>query len=235
MTKYYSIKYRFYSTAVADILKAIQGGSYGGAFVLTFCCIDYMGLALHPDRENTREDFKEFINSYLTKVNPDYKNLAESLYAIRCSLVHSYGESNASKKTKITPQFRYDIALLSNSHLNILFQESSNNKLEIYLSDFVSEVIASVELFFREQMSNTNDLRIWGDKLFYPQGQKQAERAISIKKGESINHSLIHPFLLTFDIEKNLLKNKIAIKTEIEKIMNKTKMETASFSKSKNI
>ena len=91
-TEFFLIKHRFYSTVIADILKAIQGGSYGGAFVLTFCCIDYMSFAMQPNKEkNTSGDFKAFIRKYLVPINEKYLEYESQLYAFRCSLVHTYG------------------------------------------------------------------------------------------------------------------------------------------------
>ena len=93
MTKIYNYKickYDFFNTAIADILRAIDGGSLMGSLILCFCCIDYMGLALNPAKKNTRNEFKQFVRDYFAAVNVKYQNLDTQIYAIRNSLVHSY-------------------------------------------------------------------------------------------------------------------------------------------------
>jgi hypothetical protein len=46
-------KFDFFDTAIADILRAIDGRALMGAFILSFCCIDYMGMAMKPRKEQT--------------------------------------------------------------------------------------------------------------------------------------------------------------------------------------
>ena len=145
-TDYNLLKYKFYSTVIADILKAVDGGSFGGAFILSFCCIDYLGkpLAMQGSKaKNDKNDYKNFISNYLAKVNTNYSSLHDQLYAVRCSLVHTYGESDATRTLQITPQFLFGDLL--SDHLRF---DTTANKLHISLSDFISELISATQLFF---------------------------------------------------------------------------------------
>ena len=78
-------KYDFFDTAIADILRAIDGGSLMGSFILSFCCIDYMGLALDPTKKNTRSDFQSFVREYLGAINPKYQTLQKIFVTSLCS------------------------------------------------------------------------------------------------------------------------------------------------------
>ncbi|MFN8143538.1 MAG: hypothetical protein U0073_03875 [Bacteroidia bacterium] len=127
------IKYQFYSTVIADILKAVDGGSFGGAFVLSFCCIDYLGkpLTMNGIKANSgKNEYKRFISHYLTKVNKNYGGLHDQLYAIRCSLVHTYGESDASQAIKIKPQFLFGDTLFD--HLRFETKQIVHQLIGLY-------------------------------------------------------------------------------------------------------
>jgi len=72
--------------ALADIHRALSGGSKIGAVILASCLIDAMaGFRVGKDTEG--DDYKSFIRTYMKGYNPDalYKDL-------RCKLVHSYSE-----------------------------------------------------------------------------------------------------------------------------------------------
>lgn len=217
-TEGFLIQHRFYSTVVADILKAIQGGSFGGAFVLSFCCIDYMGLALNPSKaSNTNVDFKNFVATYMTQVNQNYSGYEEHLYAMRCSLVHTYGESVATKKLNFTPQFRFMTSPFDYHHLTY---SNTENKFTVNLSNFVSEIIIAVELFFRNNNNSFDNLKLWSSKLYYPQGLAEwAERNLILQRGK-LKYQNIHPFLETLDEEFDLIQNCSKIQLQIEAAMN---------------
>jgi hypothetical protein len=205
------LKYQFYSTVIADILKAIEGGSFGGAFILSFCCIDYMGNPLAQGAgkaKNDKNDYKNFITDYLSEVNSKYSNLTEQLYAIRCSLVHTYGESDATRTLEIIPQFLFG-DLLSNH----LWFDTAENKLHISLSDFISDLILAIHLFFMRISKAKID---WLPKLYYPQNIKAFLDIQRIKNGHPIVYKSIHPFLEIFDKENDTTHIRTTIKNIIE-------------------
>lgn len=215
-TDFFLIKHRFYSTVIADILKAIQGGSFGGAFILSFCCIDYMSVAMQPNKDkNTNEDFKSFIRTYLTPINDKYSSYENELYAFRCSLVHTYGQSDATKKLNIIPQFGYNLPPFED-HLHF---SPAKNKLTLNLSNFVSELICAVELFFKSSEDNIDNLKVWANKLYYPQGLGELLERKLIRENKAIKHENIHPYLATFDKELNMINNCADLKEKIENDM----------------
>ncbi|RHX85546.1 hypothetical protein DLM75_20315 [Leptospira stimsonii] len=62
-----------------------------------------MGLAINPGQKNTKGEFKKFITDHMSKANPDYSDpqVADEIYAVRNSLVHSYGDSDATAKLNL--------------------------------------------------------------------------------------------------------------------------------------
>lgn len=90
------LKKCFFDTAIADIYRAIRGGSLIGAFTLSMCSVDamaYLSDAL-PDKGN-RENFEKWIQDWVTPLNS--KCRPEVLYAVRCGLVHTYGYAERMK------------------------------------------------------------------------------------------------------------------------------------------
>lgn len=87
------VKRNFFDTAVADVYRAIDGGSLMGAFVLTSCLIDYGGAIM---TRNSNHRMSKWINKYLKPQNPLYgiTELQEDLIHIRHGLIHSYGSFN---------------------------------------------------------------------------------------------------------------------------------------------
>lgn len=84
------LKRNFYNTAVADILRAIDGGSQVGAFVLNFCLIDYANWIEFGSQP---EGYKRWLEKYIMPISFNYQGKAEELYSVRNGLVHSYGPS----------------------------------------------------------------------------------------------------------------------------------------------
>lgn len=197
------VKYKLYSLVIADILKAEENGAFGGAFLLSFCCVDYFSLplALMNNTERTgKDEFKFFIKNYMSQVNNKYSHLFDEFYAIRCSLVHTYGESSATRALEITPQF-----IFANPCDEHLLFNNRNNKLTISLSDFISELIAAIECFFKTKVED-EVLNIWDSKLYYPQNDKAFHDFDRLKNGENIPYNSIHKYLEIFDKEPDIKK-----------------------------
>jgi hypothetical protein len=87
-----NLKRNFFNTAVADIYRAIDGGSLVGSFILTFCLMDYLTWIEYGEE---RKGFNSFIKERLVPLNFSYTDNDEELYSIRNGLVHSYGPSRA--------------------------------------------------------------------------------------------------------------------------------------------
>lgn len=189
------IKYNFFSTAINDILKALQGRSLTGAFILTFCGMDYMGLALHPGRKNTKNDFKEYVKYHMGKYDPRYIQYADHLYAIRCSLVHSYGPSNAIK------ELDFGVFLMYYEPLRIhhLLMEKENDTLKLYvvLPELVSDYIFSVIDFFEE--NKDQDFSVWLRQLFFVTGWSSTMSRKAILDKGYFEYGEINSLLTVFD------------------------------------
>jgi hypothetical protein len=163
-------KFDFFDTAVADILRAIDGGSLMGSFVLSFCCIDYMGMAINPNKQkNSSVEFKQFVTDYLGAINPKYQNLSEYIWAVRNSLIHVYGESDATAKMNIG-------FVCSHEHPEYHLRLIKDPKEQIWLNlpDFVSELVAAIEHFFRSNKTNDALFQTWYSKLLIISGATTA-------------------------------------------------------------
>lgn len=156
------LKFDFFDTAVADIFRAMDGGSILGSYILAFCCIDYMGVAYDPKVKNTRTQFKNFVKEYMGEVNSEYKDLSEHIYAVRNSLVHSYGSSDATEKLNLVPRFSH---LHPELHLAVT-KIDDKEIIHFNLPEFVSELVAAIELFFRTKIGLNDNSIIWHLKLF---------------------------------------------------------------------
>ena len=86
------IKLNLFDMAIGDIIRAIKGGSLVGSFILSFCLIDYLAGIY---RKNTSGYFKKIISKYFENYVPGY------VWAIRCSLIHTYGIGEAMKEEKL--------------------------------------------------------------------------------------------------------------------------------------
>ena len=163
-------KFDFFDTAVADILRAIDGGSLMGSFVLSFCCIDYMGMAINPSkRKNSSQEFKQFVSDYLATVNPKYKNLTNHIWAVRNSLIHVYGQSDATARMNIGFVCSHKEP---DQHLRII--HNPNQQICLNLPDFVSELVAAIEHFFRTNKGNEPLFQTWYSKLLIISGATTA-------------------------------------------------------------
>lgn len=94
------IKYSFFDMSIADIFRAIRGGSLLGAFTQSMCSIDAMAYLYNALPDNTnRENYEEWVKVFIVPLNKDCD--PQILYAIRCGLVHTYGYSERMKKVRM--------------------------------------------------------------------------------------------------------------------------------------
>lgn len=189
------VQYKFYSSIISDILKTLNCGALTGAYILSFCCIDYMGLAINPDKKNVKTDFINFIEQYLGRINKNYQLYASQLYAIRCSLVHTYGPSNATQELDFMPHLMFH----TTSYLHLRMEnEEGENILYVVLSDFISDLITSITIFF-DEISNPEHFEIWNGKLFYDTGLESVIKLNELRDTNSFQFYKIHPILEAID------------------------------------
>jgi hypothetical protein len=184
-------KYDFFDTAIADILRAIDGDCLLGSLILSFCTIDYMGLALNPNKKNTGSDFKKFVKVYMGSINPKYLGISEQIWAVRNSLVHTYGKSDATEKMNLDFQLSHQDP---ERHLDIV-RDGERQKILINLPEFVSEIIAAVEKLFRDNAENDVLLKCWYEKLLIIQGADAVLQRILTLVTDIIPHSQSHKLL----------------------------------------
>ncbi|BDA80165.1 hypothetical protein LPTSP3_g30950 [Leptospira kobayashii] len=190
-------KHDFFDTAVADILRAIDGGSLMGSIILSMCCIDYMGLAMNPEKKNTKSDFKNFITEHMSQANTIYSDpdIADVLYAVRNSLIHSYGKSDATENLKL------DFVIDQNRFENHLAVVTSGNRrcFYLYLPHFVAELIAGVEHFFRKSAITQASLHKWYSNLLLVLGVSGSSYRFDVEITPGNIHSRSHRFLEVLD------------------------------------
>jgi hypothetical protein len=134
------LRKRFFDTAVADVLRAIDGGSLIGANTLSLCVIDYLSY-LRPKSPTggVKENYRSILDDYLMKIDPRYDSAR--IYALRCALVHTYAEAEEMKRAKVKGyQFK---------HKNPAYHLSgADGILRLNADTFVADVIWAVHLAF---------------------------------------------------------------------------------------
>ncbi len=143
-------KRNFFNTAIADILRAIDGCSKIGAFTLTFCLIDYLAWLEFGHTADLKGHFSKWVQKRLTPHYIFYKNYGEELYSVRCALVHTYGPS----KEMINQKFQgYQ---LHAEYVGMHLQKVNSGVLKLCLYSLLTDVIYAAHLFFEELNKNAN-------------------------------------------------------------------------------
>jgi len=204
---YNILKSDFFDTAVADVLRAVDGGAGMGSFILALCCVDYMGLALSPSKEeNTSADFKLFITSYMASINPSYTDKADMIWAVRCGLAHVYGASSKQVKRDFDFKLAPDQPDL---HLRLITHASGKKEFWINLPAFIAELIASVESFFRDKKGNDAQLLQWASRLLVLSGAGPGLWRLGVLNTGHPSHKASHPFLALLDNDPPLTPQEI--------------------------
>lgn len=190
-------KHDFLDAVVADIFRSIQGRAFGGAFVQCFCAIDYMGLAMNPALvKNTSAEFQSFVSKYLTVANPAYSNLQDELWAVRNSLIHTYGQSMATRNRNVSLRFT---AEEPGNHLSVVASPLGSKTFHLNLPDFVGELVTGIELFFKSSVQNLSSLETWHSQLLLIRSLDSAAARLAVHTG-GLKHGVIHPWLSALDI-----------------------------------
>jgi hypothetical protein len=94
-------KRNFFHTAIADIYRAIDGKSYRGSFILTFCLIDYLTWLEFGHTAELRNNYIKWVEKRLVPINILYTNKGDELNSVSCALIHTYGPSKQMMKDMI--------------------------------------------------------------------------------------------------------------------------------------
>lgn len=196
--KFNSLKIDFYSATVRNILNCCSIDMHMVAMILALCTINYIGIPMKW-KKSTAELYKTFLAQHMSLVNPKYKDIAvqRAIYAIRCSLVHSFGFGKSLKRSKIQPVF-----IIGNNcykeHLQFFKNEKGKKCIYISIFDFISETIAGVEAFFRIR-PDSQSLTEWYKNLFIMNDISGLFNKAICLSGDQIVYKNIHSFLSILD------------------------------------
>lgn len=145
------LKQCFFDTAIADIYRAIRGGSLIGAFTLSMCSVDAMAYLSNvlPNKGN-RENFEKWIQDWMTPLNS--KCRPDVLYAVRCGLVHTYGYAERMGAIGIQG------FSLTHNHPAQHWTQPNPNTVVLNLDSLVAEVTIAAYHFFGQLQENETDL-----------------------------------------------------------------------------
>jgi hypothetical protein len=65
------LRKRFADTAVADVLRAVDGGAEMGANALALCLPDYLSYLRDPSPLHNKRKYKKVVQDYLAPSTPD--------------------------------------------------------------------------------------------------------------------------------------------------------------------
>lgn len=189
-----SYKKNFFNGAVAEVLRAWDGGSIVGTFTLTFCLIDYMAWVEFKDGSN---GFKKWIREYLIPINFMYTGKDQQLLSIRHGLIHSYGPSAS---IEFGNGKGYLLLKFDGMHMNYFNHGKVSLHIDIYY--FFTEVVTGIHTAFKNFK-----------KSITPEQQDRLQKQIFIyeKYLDEMFYSDMHPALNAFDnkeVNLDMLKAK---------------------------
>jgi hypothetical protein len=184
---YQNCKKEFYATCVADILKAIDGGSFVGALTLCLLSIDYAGMGIDSKEmvNNKSQCFKRFIEDYLSQIDLEYKERLKELKYMRNVLSHTYGSTeDVMNYEKVGLEYIFRSSRNNPNKNGVTLKrmvESSSYLLEIHIPNFIGDYICAVNIFFenmeQDLEKNGSNLKLWYDQR--------------IRNHEDIDYSLV--------------------------------------------
>lgn len=204
-TNFNYLKSDFYSAILREILNGCAVGLYMSSLIMTLCCIDYMGIPLSGNCQNTNKHFKIFLEKYMSEANDKYLDttVQDIIYAIRCSLVHSFGDADALQKINIIPIF--EVGSEESEHLLREKDEKGNDIIRVSVFHFISETIAGVEKFFRE-VTDATILVEWYRRLYILGGVAGPLNKLQTVPNGNIVYKNIHPLLDKLDDTNSSIK-----------------------------
>lgn len=155
-----ALRKRFIDTAVGEMLRAVDGRAVMGSVTLGFCIIDYLAYLRRTSKGN-RANYEQIVRDYLVPIDSRYD--PKEMYALRCSLVHTYREADAMKAAKLEGFFfmhrRPDVHL-----------QHDRKTVTLNADSFVTEVVWAVYTFFKD---------VDGDAAV----EKRADTLIAVRNG----------------------------------------------------
>lgn len=172
-TNFSMVKHCFFDTAIADIFRAIRGGSLMGAFTQSMCAIDAMAYLRNAlPGKGSRLNFMKWTEDWIVPLNNNCR--PDVLYALRCGLVHTYGYADAMRKCGIQG-FSY-----VHNQSNLHWLQSQPNTYSVNLDSHIAEVTVAAFTFFDNLSSICTKDAVWANdvatriqNLIYVQGYFQ--------------------------------------------------------------
>ena len=153
----------FFDTAVGDVLRAMDGLSLVGAFVLSLCVIDYLSFlkSSEPTEREVGENYKSMTKEYLN-IRPEKKYDPEWLWKLRNALIHNYGPAKIYKDI-VSPEYQLT-DLESKYHL----EKTREGATILNVESFVTDIVWCAKIFFDDAKNgklDRNTIEENGDKL----------------------------------------------------------------------
>jgi hypothetical protein len=142
-------KRNFFNTAIADVYRALDGGSHVGSFILTLCLIDQLTWV---EFGYQKKAFNQWVEKRLLSLNIFYTGKTEELYSVRCGLIHSYGPS----QKLLDRQFEGYLLRFCSPELHL--QRINSGVLHICLYSLLTETTFAAHCTFEDlKKSATNE------------------------------------------------------------------------------
>ena len=203
-------KVSFYQTIIREILNSVAQGNMMSALLMGLCTIDYMSVPIALPDKNTKKHFKKFLEDYMAQANNKYSEteIQDYIYAIRCSMVHVFGDSDATNDSNIIPHFFID-RLTNDNHLLKIENENDEERFFVSIPNFIGEIVAGVTEYFKQNDANMATIApAWGKKIYWLGGCGSVNLLTSVSCN-TIIYKNIHPFLTVID-EKSKSAKEIA-------------------------
>jgi hypothetical protein len=208
-------KFRYFDMVIRDIMGAIEGGALMGAATLSMLAIDYLAYHNYLVREQQKghlpdpskasqnsDDFKSLIGEYFTRLsyNKTANDLADCIWATRCSLVHVYGTAKAAHKAN-NLRFSFSHQHYRDTHLEVCKVEGNPSKTRIkyHLPTWIAEVIILADLYLDGLEPDSKAFERWNEEfmaIFY------SDSTTTIPVRDHLGYKSIHPFLSILDVHE---------------------------------
>ncbi len=159
---YWRLRHAYFGAIIGDIFKAIRGGSTMGAFTLSMCSIssfaelwwcnknqnfvdnDGRNLAKRKHLPDDRDLFIDWAQKWLNGGLIDYIYDTTALYALRCSLAHSYGWSRQLNNAALDG-FRFCHRRPEKHRLTDRSQKNGYPSYCLNLENFVADIVFAAD------------------------------------------------------------------------------------------
>ncbi|HLY00916.1 MAG TPA: hypothetical protein VKR56_00315 [Candidatus Cybelea sp.] len=191
------LRKRFMHTAVADILRAAGGGALPASATLALCTLDYLAY-LSKRAGGNSENYQRLVEDYIVPINSLYR--PNEIYAWRCSMVHTYAESDA--------MLAADLGGYLMRHHDPGFHLSSwrPRTLSINVDTFVADVVWAAHRFFLD-LDGDRDVEARAEGLLVVSGgSMDLVAGYSEWFAEAMSYESMHPALRQLDAESPDLK-----------------------------